>query len=161
MAEQNSYYICEDDAMDPRVVAHLEQHLAHCRAASPPEFVFALDLDALRQKDISFWTLWNGTEKQASVLCCGALKTIGPEHGEIKTMNTAPVARGRGVAAVMLQHIMAEAEARGMQRLSLETGSMEEFAAARRLYERYGFEPCPPFGDYEFSAYSAWYTRLL
>ena len=44
--------------------------------------------------------------------------------------------------------MIAEARARGYQRLSLETGTQEFFAPARRLYRRHGFTECPPFGDY-------------
>lgn len=159
--QDQSYCIFEDAVEDPRVVTLLERHLAHCRAASPPEYVFALDLEALRKPSVSFWTLWTNPMKEGAVLCCGALQNLDPDHGEIKTMHTAMEARGRGVAAIMLRHIMDEAAARGITRLSLETGSMDEFAAARRLYERFGFEPCAPFADYEYSDYSAWYTRRL
>ncbi len=33
------------------------------------------------------------------------------------------------------------------QRLSLETGSVEAFLPAQRLYESFGFTECGPFGD--------------
>ena len=48
--------------------------------------------------------------------------------------------------------LVKEARGRGYQRLFLETGSTEEFAAALRLYEREGFSISEPFGGYPPSA---------
>ena len=42
----------------PQVIALLEEHLAGMRAESPPECVFALDLDGLRRPEITFLTAW-------------------------------------------------------------------------------------------------------
>ncbi len=63
-------------------------------------------------------------------------------------MRTTASARGRGVATLMLEHIVADARSRGYQRLCLETGTEDYFAPARRLYERHGFTECGPFADY-------------
>ena len=54
-------------------------------------------------------------------------------------MRTADAALGRGVGKALLDHLVATARDEGMTRLSLETGSTEQFAAAIRLYEREGF----------------------
>ncbi len=149
--------IGESDPGDPATVALLERHLSHCRSASPPEFVFALDLDGLRAPEITFWTAW-----EADILLgCGALKEFQPGHGEIKSMHTAEEARGKGFAKALVETILETARARNYTRLSLETGTMVEFAAARRLYEGFGFTPCPIFGDYVKSEYSVCYTLLL
>lgn len=48
----------------------------------------------------------------------------------------------------MLRHIIEVARARGMSRLSLETGSSEYFLPARALYRTHGFRECAPFADY-------------
>ena len=111
---------------------------------SPPESVHALDLDSLRKPEITFWCVWDGSE----LLGCGALKELGPRHGEIKSMRTANAHRRKGVARAVLTHIIEEARRRAYLRLSLETGSMEAFAPARKLYEIFGFTYCEPFGDY-------------
>ena len=73
-------------------------------------------------------------------------------------MHTAAAHRGRGIAARFLDHLIAEARRRGYARLSLETGTPEAFAPARRLYARHGFEICPPFGDYSEDPYSVFMT---
>ena len=88
-------------------------------------------------------------------------KELAPDHGEIKSMRTAPYALGRGVGRALLNHIMAEARTRGYSRLSLETGSTEPFAAALRLYEREGFSRCPPFGEYSDTQFTRFFTRQL
>ncbi|MFO1309431.1 MAG: GNAT family N-acetyltransferase [Burkholderiales bacterium] len=125
------------------------------RAISPPESVHALDLDGLRRPEITFWTAWSGN----ALLGCGALKELSPDHGEVKSMRTARAHRRSGVARAMLAHIVAAARRRGYQRLSLETGSMAEFAPARSLYERFGFRYCEPFAGYVDDPNSVFMTR--
>jgi putative acetyltransferase len=119
--------------------------------------VHALDLAALRKPEITFWTAWSGVE----LLGCGALKTLAPAHGEVKSMRTASAKRRGGVGRAMLEHIIAEARARSCTRLSLETGSMDAFLPARRLYESFGFTCCAPFADYTEDPNSVFMTRTL
>ncbi|MEV7606853.1 GNAT family N-acetyltransferase [Paenarthrobacter sp. NPDC089322] len=133
-----------DDPARPDVSRLLSEHLADMFATSPAESVHALDHSALSQESITFWT----AREDGVLLGCGALKALSPGHAEIKSMRTTTAARGRGVATSMLKHIVAEARNRGYERLSLETGTEEYFAPARRLYARHGFTECPPFGDY-------------
>jgi putative acetyltransferase len=146
-----------DDLRHPDVIALLQEHLDWMHRTSPPESVHALDLDALRQPDIAFWTLWDGE----ALAGCGALRALDATHGEVKSMRTAQTHLRRGVAATMLDHILAEARRRGYARLSLETGSMDYFAPARALYARAGFRPCAPFGDYVEDPNSVFMTRVL
>ena len=76
-------------------------------------------------------------------------------------MHTAEVARRRGVARAMVDHLVGIAHARGYRRVSIETGSTPVFAPARALYASAGFEPCGPFGDYQLSPNSAYMTLEL
>lgn len=149
--------IRNDDLRGPEIAALLEAHLQLMRDTSPPESVHALDLEALRAPEITFWTVWEGP----TLLGCGALKELDPAHAEIKSMHTAAAARGRGVARAMLSHIVEEARRRGFRRLSLETGSPEAFAPARALYAGFGFSPCGPFGDYVLDPFSVFMTLEL
>ncbi|CAN4279726.1 GNAT family N-acetyltransferase [Pseudoxanthomonas sp. LjRoot125] len=146
-----------DDLRHPAVIALLQEHLDWMHRTSPPESVHALDLDALRQPDIAFWTLWDGE----TLAGCGALRALDATHGEVKSMRTAQTHLRRGVAATMLDHLVAEARRRGYARLSLETGSMAYFAPAHALYARAGFRPCAPFGDYVEDPNSVFMTRAL
>lgn len=103
---------------------------------SPPESVHALDLEALRSPNITFWSVWEGLE----LIGCGALKELDSKSGEVKSMRTAKTHRGKGVASKILEHIIKEAQRRGYSYLNLETGSFPEFAPARALYIRSGFD---------------------
>ena len=149
--------IREDDVRGAEVLALLEEHLADVARHSPPESVHALGVEALRAPDVTVWTAWDAQE----LLGCGALKELDPRHGEIKSMRTAEAHLRRGIGARILEHLLGEARRRGYRRLSLETGSMEAFAPARRLYERFGFEPCPPFADYRPDPHSVYMTLPL
>ena len=146
-----------DDLTGAAIRALLAEHLNSMHQLSPPESVHALDLDALLEAEITFWTVWSDGE----LLGCGALKELIPTHGEIKSMRTALEHRRKGVARAMLEHIISEARRRSYTRLSLETGSMPAFEPARRLYESFGFTYCSPFADYIDDPNSVFLTRTL
>ena len=146
-----------DDLQGEAIRALLRLHLDSALQHSPPGSVHALDVDGLRQPGVTFWSLWSGSE----LLGCCALKELSPGHAELKSMRTAPQRERQGIGAAMLEHLLAQARARGYRRLSLETGSMQAFAPARRLYERFGFEYCSPFGDYSEDPYSVFMTRSV
>ena len=116
-----------------------------------------LALAGLRDPRVTFWSAREGDR----LVGVGALKALAPDHGEVKSMRTAPEALGRGVGRAMLHHIVAEARRRGYARLSLETGSTQCFGAALRLYESEGFVPCGPFGDYKATPFTRFFTRRL
>lgn len=138
------FSIREDDLRGPEIIALLEAHLDFARTVTPPGSVHALDLDRLRAPEVTFWSMWSG----ATLVGCGALKELSPDHAEIKSMHTVASHRGQGVAAQLLTHILGVARARGYGRISLETGTMAAFAPARKLYAGFGFQPCPPFANY-------------
>ena len=146
--------IREDDPTRPEVAALLSVHLSHSARHSPPGSMHALGVEALRSPGIAFWTARSGPV----VLGCGALKELDSSHGEIKSMHTAEASRGRGVGARILAHIVDEARQRQYRRLSLETGSMAEFAPARALYARFGFRDCEPFAGYRDDPNSTFMT---
>jgi putative acetyltransferase len=146
-----------DDLSGPEIRALLDEHLQNMRAISPPGSVHALDLTALRESGITFWTVWTGAE----LLGCGALKELDPVHGEVKSMRTAPAHRRKGVAQALLSHILGVAVSRGYERLSLETGSQTAFEPARRLYEGFGFSYCPPFEGYVEDPNSVFMAKQL
>ena len=137
-------HILDGGLDDPRVVALLDLHVTRARGETARGSAHALDVAELKAPDVAFWSVWEGDE----VIGVGALRRLGPDLGEIKSMYTAEAARGRGVATVLLERIVATAKARGMTRLSLETGSWAYFLPARALYARHGFVECGPFGDY-------------
>ena len=146
-----------DDISRPEIHALLNEHLRSMRELSPPESVHALDLERLRKPEITFWSAWDG----AALLGCGALKQLDPRHGEVKAMRTPAALRRRGAGRAILAHIVGVAQARGYERLSLETGSMDAFKPAQRLYASFGFTYCAPFGDYAPDPNSVFMTLRL
>lgn len=146
-----------DDLEGPEVLGLLQEHLSAMQLTSPPESRHALDAAGLRRPDVAFWSIWDGAELAG----CGALKELDPTHAEIKSMRTATAHLRKGVASKMLEHLIAEAQRRGYRRLSLETGSMDYFEPARRLYASFGFFPCEPFGSYVEDPNSVFMTKAL
>jgi putative acetyltransferase len=149
--------IREDDLNGPEIAELLAKHLDFARSTSPPGSVHALDLDSLRVPEITFWSAWSDGKLLGSV----ALKEIEPSHAEIKSMHTSVEARGQGIGEKLVEHLILVATQRGYKRLSLETGRVEAFAAARRLYQRFGFQECPPFADYFEDPFSVCMNRIL
>ena len=149
--------IIEGGLDDPRVVALLQTHRIRALNETAQGSGHALDLAGLRATGVTFWSAWEGD----TVIAIGALKALSPDHGEIKSMHTVEAARGRGVGSAMLKHIVAIARARGMARLSLETGAWPYFLPARALYARHGFVECGPFGEYREDPNSVFLTREL
>jgi putative acetyltransferase len=146
-----------DDPRADDVRALLGRHLAYARATTLPHEVYALDVDALADPSVTFFSFRAGGE----LLGVAALKQLSADHAEIKSMHTAEAARGRGIGRRLAEHLLAVARERGYARVSLETGAGPAFAAARELYARVGFTPCPPFGDYEPSPNSTCMTLAL
>jgi putative acetyltransferase len=145
------------DLEDPRIVALLRHHFDTCHAVTPPGSAHVFDISRLSAPEIDFWAARDGE----TLLGVGAMKPLDAAHGEVKSMHTAEAARRRGVGGAILRHIMDASKARGIARLSLETGSFAYFAPAVALYRAHGFTDCPPFGDYRPDPNSLFLTRLL
>ncbi|MBM4385415.1 MAG: GNAT family N-acetyltransferase [Deltaproteobacteria bacterium] len=142
--------ITPGDFDDPRVLELLRLHLAGMHESSPPGSVYALDLSGLKSPDVSFFAAW----EDAALVGMGALKELASAHGELKSMRTHPAHLRRGVAARILEHLIALARERGYRRVSLETGTGPAFEPALALYRRRGFAFGEKFGDYEASAFN-------
>lgn len=146
-----------DDLSGIQVKALIAEHLQGMAADSPPESIHALNLDGLKKPEITFWCAWEGDD----LLGCGAIKELDSEHAELKSMRTASAHLRKGVARKILAHIMEVATDRGYKRISLETGSMDSFIPARKLYEDFGFEYCEPFADYILDPNSMFMTNRI
>jgi putative acetyltransferase len=146
-----------DDLSGDHVRALILSHLDGMHDTSPAESVHALDIEGLRHPSITFWSAW--IEGQLAGI--GALKAIDAHRGELKSMRVDDAFRGSGVGRALLRHIVAEAQARGMTSLWLETGSPEDFVPAQRLYESEGFTRCGPFEGYTDDPFSVFMTRAI
>lgn len=146
-----------DDLSGGEVIKLLEEHLADMYATSPPESVHALDVNALKSPDITFFSGWIGGELQG----CLAIKQLTPQHIELKSMRTSSSSRKSGVATKLLAHALNAAIDKGCQKVSLETGTQDFFLPARNLYEKFGFTYCEPFADYKLDPHSHFMARDL
>lgn len=142
---------------DPQIIELMEEHLAQMKATSPPESTHALELEKLNKPEVLFFTAWEGN----ALLGCGALKMLDEAHAELKAMRTKAEYQKLGIASALLETITMESAKRGIKRLSLETGSMDYFLPARKLYQKFGFTYCSPFSSYKEDPNSVFMTKLL
>ena len=149
--------ITRADFTDPALAAFLQAHLDDMEPTAPPESRHALDLGALQGEHVRLWV----ATTDDMIVGTAALAAIDDRHEELKSMRTDPAHRGTGVASRMLAHVLADARERGVERVSLETGSMDFFAPARRFYAAASFEPCAPFGSYVVDPNSTFMTMVL
>jgi putative acetyltransferase len=149
--------IIQDDLSGVAIRSLLNLHYESMIANSPEGSAYVLDIESLRHRDITFWSVWDGD----ALAGCGALKELNPHHGEVKSMRTAHAYLGKHVRSRMLTHILEASRDRGYRRVSLETGVTEPFAAARKLYARFGFVPCDVFGDYAPGPFNEFLTVEL
>lgn len=152
-----TYTIRQDDLSGEQVVALLALHLGEMHQWSPSCKVHAMPVERLREADVAFYSAWDGTELAA----VGAIKHLDDHRGELKSMRAAPSFRGKGAGEAILLHLLSVAEARGYNRLGLETGRPDPFLPARKLYEKHGFAECPAFGDYVSDEFSLCMERHL
>lgn len=165
--------ISRADLADPQLHAFLAAHLSDMAPTAPPESQHALDLDGLSRRGVRVWV----AHLDGALVGTGALADLADEdghddssagggggsdvHAELKSMRTDPARRGTGIASQMLTHLVDDARGRGVRRISLETGSMEFFAPARRFYAKAGFVECRPFGSYVEDPHSVFMTLVL
>ena len=146
----------EDPAAED-VRALLQRHFDLMRSQSPAESCHVMEPAALAGAEVTLL----GLREHGTLLGIGALARIGAQDGELKSMHTAREARGKGGARRILNALMALAAEQGLSRVSLETGTADDFAAARALYLSEGFERCPPFGDYKVDPLSTYMRRVI
>ncbi len=146
----SAFRIAPDDLTGEAVLGLLQLHLDEMHQWSPADKVHAMPAERLREPDVSFFAVWDG-DRLAAV---GALKALGGNRGELKSMRAAPDYRGKGAGEALLLHLIGVAEERGYRWIGLETGRPEEFRHAQRLYEKHGFAECPAFGDYVSDEFS-------
>jgi putative acetyltransferase len=135
----------------------VEAHLADLAHTAPSESRHAKPLLGLVEAAARIWV----AHADGRIVGTGALAAVEPGHEEIKNMRTDPDHRGRGIGRRMLEHLVENARARRVERISLETGSMDYFAPARTLYASAGFQPCLPFEGYVEDPNSVFMTLSL
>jgi ribosomal protein S18 acetylase RimI-like enzyme len=107
------------------------------------------------QEGVAFFVMRHGGELAG----CGGLKLFAAEYGEVKRMYVRPQYRGLGLGKRMLNHLADYAQQQGTAVLRLETGIYQ--TAAIGLYERFGFQRIPPFGNYRQDPLSLCYEFTI
>ncbi len=128
----------------------VQEHFEEMIAMSAPEVSGALDVVKFSDQSITLFAM----REDGRLLGCGALKDLGDETAEIKTMRVVEAARGQGIGGLVLDYLIDEARRRGNWRVYLETGSEDFFIPARALYRRRGFVESGPFGHYKVDPHS-------
>ena len=141
----------------PEVNELLNDHFIELRAASPEGSAHVLDIPGLKVPSIKFWSLW----KDYQLVGCGALKFLDKDHGEFKSIRVHNNFRKKGNGIKVINHLIDEAKKLKIKKLSIETGAGEFFNPARKLFDKCGFKPCPPFAHYKEDINSLYFTKLI
>jgi len=149
--------ISRADFADPALAAFLQAHIDDMQPTAPPESQHALEFGELSQPSVRLWV----AHERGVLVGTAALALLSPGHEELKSMRTDPARRGAGIASALLDYLLDDARSRNIEQISLETGSMEFFASARRLYAKHGFVECGPFGTYIEDPHSTFMTMKL
>ena len=119
----------------PEVNELLTKHFVELKAASPEGSAHVLDIPGLKDPSIKFWSLWDNNH----LIGCGALKFIGQNHGEFKSIRVSDNFRNKGIGNKIISHLIVQAKKLGIKKLSIETGSGKFFLPARKLFEHFKF----------------------
>ena len=141
----------------PEVNELLNDHFIELRAASPKGSTHVLDIPGLKVPSIKFWSLW----KDYQLVGCGALKFLDKDHGEFKSIRVHNNFRKKGNGIKVINHLIDEAKKLKIKKLSIDTGAGEFFNPARKLFDKCGFKPCPPFAHYKEDINSLYFTKLI
>ena len=135
----------------------LTKHFIELRSVSPEGSAHVLDIAGLKDPSIKFWSLWENEQ----LIGCGALKFLGIDHGEIKSIRVHDQFRKKGKGLKVMHHLINNAKKLNIKKLSLETGSGDFFKNARKLFKYCGFKRCEPFAHYKVDANSCYLSVLI
>ena len=139
------------------VLELLNKHFIELRSVSPEGSTHVLDIEGLKDQNIKFWSLWEGN----LLMGCGALKFLNKEHGEFKSIRVEDRFRKKDNGIKILKHLIFEAKKLNIKRISVETGTGDFFAPARKLFNKCGFKLCKPFDHYKEDPNSCYMSMLI
>ena len=140
-----------------KVLELLNKHFIELRSVSPEGSAHVLDIEGLKDQNIQFWSLWENN----LLMGCGALKFLNKEHGEFKSIRVEDRFRKKDNGIKILKHLIFEAKKLNIKRISVETGTGDFFAPARKLFNKCGFKLCKPFDHYKEDPNSCYMSMLI
>jgi len=142
-----------DSADAVQLITELDAQLAG--HPYPQESRHAFSIDKLVREGVAFFV----TRYEGKPAGCGGLKLFGKEYGEVKRMYVRPDCRGLGLGKAMLHRLAEYARERQVSVLRLETGIYQPEAIG--LYEGFGFQRRPPFGEYKDDPLSVYFEKTI
>ena len=147
----------EGNFKNSEVLELLNKHFIELRSVSPDGSAHVLDIEGLKVQNIKFWSLWEDN----LLMGCGALKFLNKEHGEFKSIRLVDSFRKKGNGIKILKHLIFEAKKLNIKKISVETGTGDFFAPARKLFSKCGFKLCKPFAHYKEDPNSCYMSMLI
>lgn len=134
------------------LIARLDEYLFKLY---PPEEVFTVDFNDPYVHEIQFIVAYT----QGKAVGCGAIKKVDESSVEIKRFFVDESCRNQGVAGLILGELERRARAQSFTSMKLETGADQ--VEAVRFYEKHGFVPIEPYGEYIGCPSSLCYEKRL
>ena len=142
---------------NPEVNEMLIKHFIELRSVSPEGSAHVLDIAGLKDPTIKYWSLWD----EDQLIGCGALKFLGKNHGEFKSIRINDKFKKKGNGIKIINYLIDEAKKLNIKKLSLETGAGNFFIPARKLFIKCGFIVCEPFSHYKDDPNSVYMSMLI
>lgn len=141
-----------DSSVAVQLITELESHLESF--GYPAESRHGYSVDKLIREGVAFFVM----HYHDKPVGCGGIQLF-TDYGEVKRMFVRPSEQRRGYAEAMLRHLADYATLYGVRRLRLETGIHQ--IPAIKLYEKFGFQRCGPFGEYREDPNSVYMEMVL
>jgi GNAT superfamily N-acetyltransferase len=155
MRRNSSPFITRERPNTPDAVMLIAELEAHLDPLYPSRSRHGYSVEKLIAQGVAFFVLRN----DGTPAGCGGIQLYGHEYGELKRMYVREGFRGLGYGKLLLNHLADYARANEIDLLRLETGIHQ--AEAIRLYERWGFQRIPPFGEYIEDPLSIFYEKRI
>ena len=142
---------------NPEVNEMLIKHFIELRSVSPEGSAHVLDIAGLKDPTIKYWSLWD----EDQLIGCGALKFLGKNHGEFKSIRINDKFKKKGNGIKIINYLIDEAKKLNIKKLSLETGAGNFFLPARKLFLKCNFKVCEPFSHYNKDINSVYMSLFI
>ena len=135
------------------LIRELDEHLDQQPYTTSSRHAFSVD--KLVREGVVFFVV----RYDDQLAGCGGIKLFPDDYAEVKRMFVRPTYRGFGLGRQILDRLAEHTRANDIDVLRLETGIYQKEAIG--LYEKYGFNRRPPFGEYKEDPLSVYFEKSL